>query len=178
MLIRDATTDDVAAINGLYNAFVPTTTVAWTEDLEPFEVRAAWFARQHQDANPVLVVEVDGTVVAFAAYDDFRDATKWPGYRFTVEHTVYVAPSLARQGIGRALVEALMARATAQGKHVMIGAVDAENVESICFHERLGFTEVARVPEVGFKFGRWLHLVLMHRTLLSSHRAPRPKMGR
>jgi phosphinothricin acetyltransferase len=62
-------------------------------------------------------------------------------------------------------MEALMARAVAAGKHVMVAGIDAENVGSIRFHERLGFVEAARVHEVGFKFDRWLDLVLMQRTL-------------
>jgi L-amino acid N-acyltransferase len=165
LLIRAATAADTEAINGLYNALIPTTTVAWTEELEPLSLRATWLAEQQAAGSPVLVAEVDGAVVGFASYDDFRDATKWPGYRFTVEHTVHVAQDRARQGIGRALMEALMARAVEQGKHSMIGAVDAENLDSIGFHRQLGFVEVARMPELGFKFDRWLDLVLLQRRL-------------
>ncbi|MFI5044836.1 MAG: GNAT family N-acetyltransferase, partial [Acidimicrobiales bacterium] len=58
------------------------------------------------------------------------------------------------------------ARATSAGKHVMVGGIDADNAGSIRFHRRLGFVEVARMPEVGFKFGRWLDLVLVQRTLV------------
>ena len=127
--------------------------------------RAAWFDEQRRAGNPVLVAELEGTVVGFTSYDDFRASKKWPGYRFTVEHTVHVAQRHAGVGIGRALLETLMARAVAHGKHVMIGAVDAANVGSIRFHERLGFVEVGRLPETGFKFDRWLDLVLLQRQL-------------
>ncbi len=161
--MRDATPLDVPAINGLYNALIPTTTVAWTEDLEPAQVREAWLAKQHQEDNPVLVAEVEGAVVGFASYDDFRDSTKWPGYRFTVEHTVHVATTHGGTGIGRALLEALIERAVTQGKHVMIGAIDSANTGSIRFHEHLGFAEVGRLIETGFKFGRWRDVVFMQR---------------
>ncbi len=165
MELRDATAGDVPAINELYNALIATTTVAWTEDEEALDVRTAWFEAHRAAGHPILVAEVDGAVVGFASYDDFRDSTKWPGYRFTVEHTIHVFESHARRGIGRALLEALVARAQAQGKHTMIGAIDADNVDSIRFHEQLGFSEVARMPELGFKFDRWLDLVLMQRRL-------------
>ena len=161
--VRDAIADDIPAISGLYNALIATTTVAWTEDLEPIEAREAWFAEQAAAGNPVLVAEVNGLVVGFASYDDFRDSTKWPGYRFTVEHTIHVAQTHAGSGLGRALLEALINRAVQRGKHAMVGAIDSENTGSIAFHARLGFVEVARIPQVGFKFGRWLNLVLVAR---------------
>jgi L-amino acid N-acyltransferase YncA len=163
--IRDAVADDVAAISGLYNALIASTTVAWNETMEPLEERRAWLVRQQSASNPVLVAEVGGAVVGFASYDDFRDSEKWPGYRFTVEHTIHVARDHWGAGIGRDLVEALIARAVVHGKHVMVGALDADNVDSLRFHERLGFHEVGRLPELGFKFGRWLDLVLVQRRL-------------
>jgi phosphinothricin acetyltransferase len=162
--VRDATVDDVAAINRLYNALVDTTTVAWTEAHEDVATRWEWLDHQGRDGNPVLVAEDDdAAVIGFASYDDFRDSVKWPGYRFIVEHTVHVDGRCHGQGVGRALMEELRRRAVTAGKHSMIGAVDADNDGSIRFHQRLGFTEVARVPQAGFKFGRWLDLVLLQR---------------
>ena len=67
--------------------------------------------------------------------------------------------------MGRALLEALIDRARAAGLHAMIAAVDGTNTASIRFHERLGFREVARMPQVGTKFGRWLDLVLLQKLL-------------
>jgi L-amino acid N-acyltransferase len=165
MQIRDATAADVPAISDLYNALIGTTTVAWTEEPETLNARRAWFAAQQRSGNPVLVAEADGVVIGFASYGHFRDATKWPGYRFTVEHTIHVDGTQQGAGVGRTLMETLIARATALGKHVMVGAIDAGNAGSIRFHERLGFTEVARLPQVGFKFERWLDLILVHRFL-------------
>jgi phosphinothricin acetyltransferase len=165
--IRDADGDDAAAICALYNATVSDTTVAWTEEHESVATRQAWLHNQHAADNPVLVAEaeVEGRVIGFASYGEFRNATKWPGYRFTVEHTIHIDATHQGTGVGGALLEALVERATAAGLHVMIGAIDGENDGSIRFHERHGFVEVARVHEVGFKFGRWLDLVLVQRTL-------------
>jgi L-amino acid N-acyltransferase YncA len=101
-------------------------------------------------------------VVGFAAFGGFRP---WPGYRFTVEHSVHVRADRRGQGVGAALMTPLIERAAALGMHVMIAGIDADNERSIRFHERLGFTRVAHLREVGFKFGRWLDLVLMQRVL-------------
>jgi phosphinothricin acetyltransferase len=163
--IRDADADDAAAISALYNATVSTTTVAWTEEHESVATRQKWLHTQHAAGHPVLVAEAENRVIGFASYDEFRNATKWPGYRFTVEHTIHIDATHQGAGVGGALLEALVERATAAGLHVMIGAIDGENDGSIRFHQRHGFVEVARMHEVGFKFGRWLDLVLVQRTL-------------
>ena len=165
MRIRDAEGDDAAPICALYNATVSDTTVAWTEEHESLATRQAWLHSQHAAGHPVLVAEAEGGVIGFASYGEFRNATKWPGYRFTVEHTIHIDGTHQGAGVGGALLEALVERATAAGLHVMIGAIDGENDGSIRFHERHGFVQVARVHEVGFKFGRWLDLVLVQRTL-------------
>ncbi len=151
---------------------MPTTTVAWTEHPETLADRTAWFERQTADGYPVLVAQLGGEgdddVVGFASYGSFRGAGKWPGYRLTVEHTIHVREPYWRSGIGRLLLTALVDRAVGAGLHVMIGAVDGANATSLAFHQRLGFTEVARLPEVGIKFGRWLDLVLVQRVLDSA----------
>jgi phosphinothricin acetyltransferase len=163
--VRDADDGDMPVLRELYNALIPTTTVAWTDSPQTLRGRLAWFRRQQRDGYPVLVADVDGHVVGFAAYESFRGEGKWPGYRHTVEHTIHVHEDHWSRGVGRTLLEALIERARAEGVHVMVAAVDGANTESISFHERLGFTTVARMPEVGRKFDRWLDLVLMQRIL-------------
>jgi L-amino acid N-acyltransferase YncA len=111
------------------------------------------------------VAEAGGTVVGFAAYGSFRGSGKWPGYRHTVEHTIHVHKDYWGRGIGRSLLNALIERARSNDVHVMVAAVDGANQDSISFHERLGFTTVARMPEVGRKFDQWLELVLMQRII-------------
>jgi L-amino acid N-acyltransferase len=165
MTIRTATRDDMADVCDLYNALIPTTTVAWTETVQTLDQRLEWFDRQQQRSWPVVVAEDGGAVVGFAAFGSFRGDGNWPGYRFTVEHTIHVAQSHWGTGIGRALMDELVARAGTSGMHVMVGAIDADNVPSLRFHERLGFTEVARMPQIGRKFDRWLDLVLVQRIL-------------
>jgi L-amino acid N-acyltransferase len=167
--VCQAEDSDIAAINEIYNATISTTTVAWTEEHESLSTREAWVAKQRQCGNPVLVARRDddaADVVGFAGYDDFRDSVKWPGYRFTVEHTIHIRQDQQGQGIGGALLEALVAHAAAAGKHVMIGAIDGGNAGSIRFHERHGFAVVGRLPEVGHKFDQWRDLVLVQRRLV------------
>ena len=163
--IRDARHDDVATITTIYNQLIASTTIEWTETPHTESERATWLTHNVAEGNPVLVAVLGDQVVGVASYDDFRDSAKWPGYRFTVEHSVHVRQDLWGHGVGRALMHALVQRARAAGKHVMIGAVDADNTDSIRFHERLGFVEVGRLPETGYKLGRWLGLVLMQRAL-------------
>jgi L-amino acid N-acyltransferase len=165
VLIRDAEQRDVPQILEIVNAFIGVTTTEWTETPHTLEDRRAWLAIHQQAHDPVIVAETNGEIAGFACYGDFRDSHKWPGYRFVVEHTIHVRERHWHAGIGRALIENLCQRAAASGKRVMVAAVDAENAGSIRFHERCGFVEVGRMPDIGFKLGRWLTLVLLQRAL-------------
>ena len=122
---------------------------------------AWWQARVAQD-YPVLVAVEGAEVMGFASFGDFR---AWPGYRFTVEHSVHVAEDQRGRGIGTALMRVLLERGTALGKHVMVAGIDADNAGSIRMHERLGFEATGHLKEVGWKFNRWLDLVFMQRQL-------------
>ncbi len=162
MLVRDATDDDLPAIVAIFNYAVRDTTAVFSTLETDVAARAAWVAVRRAKGFPVLVAEADGRVAGFAAYDQFRS---FPGYRHTVEHSVYVDPAVQRRGTGRALMEGLIADAKARGLHVMVGGIDADNAASIALHEALGFRETGRLPEVGAKFGRWLSLVFMQLVL-------------
>ena len=170
MIIRDATLADLGAIRQIYNATILTSTAAWTEQHQTLEQREVWFATQQSGGFPVLVAVTGQLVLGFAAYGHFRGAGQWPGYSFTGEHTIHVREEFWGTGVGRALLETLCQRATDAGLHVLVAAIDSDNKASIAFHERVGFVEVARMPEVGHKFGRWLHLILMQRILDSRDR--------
>ena len=132
----------------------------------PIRFRASGLVASTADAYyPVLVAVAAGEVVGWCSFGDFRDTTRWPGYQYTVEHTIHVREDNRGDGVGRSLMTVLLERAQSLGKHVMVGAVTAENEASIRFHERLGFVEVARMPQVGAKFGRWLDLVLLQKRM-------------
>jgi phosphinothricin acetyltransferase len=163
MIVRDATRNDLPEVTAIYNALLETTTHEWTEILHTISEREEWLAAQTASGCPALVAIENDEVVGWATYGDFRDSARWPGYRYTVEHSIHVREDCWGRGVGRALIEALMDHARRHGKHVMVAGIDGENVGSIRFHERLGFLEVARMPEIGEKFGRRLDLVLMQR---------------
>jgi L-amino acid N-acyltransferase YncA len=165
MIVRPASVPDVRAIVEIGNALIATTTNEWTETLHTVADRTAWLRAKEASGSPVLVAVDDAAVLGWASYGDFRDSTRWPGYRFTVEHSVHVAEDHRGSGVGRALMDALVDAARAAGKRVMVGAIDAGNVTSIEFHAHLGFVEVGRMPGVGEKWGRRLDLVLMQREL-------------
>lgn len=162
VVVRPATDPDLTAILAIYNDAVKHTTAIWNDTLVDLDNRRAWHEARTRLGYPVLVGEQDGTVVAYGSFGDFR---AFDGYRFTVEHSVYVAEGSRRRGIASALLMALIERAAALGKHVIVAGIAADNEASIALHRRLGFDETGRMPEVGFKFGRWLDLVLMQRKL-------------
>jgi phosphinothricin acetyltransferase len=162
MPIRLATEQDVPFILAIYNDVIATTTAVYAEQPVTLADRLAWFqSRQAQD-YPVLIAEDDFGIVGFASFGDFRAA---PCYRYTVEHTVHVRADRRRQGVGRGLLEALIPRAAAMGKHVLIAGVDASNLASLALHRRLGFEQVAHFRQVGRKFDRWLDLIFLQRLL-------------
>ena len=160
--IRDGRVDDVPGILAIYNDVIATSTAVYREDPATLDDRRQWFDARQAQGSPILVAADDSGIVGFASYGDFR---AWPGYRFSVEHTVHIRADQRGRGVGTLLMRALIERAAAQGKHVMIGGVDADNEDSLRFHERLGFVRAARLQQVGFKFGRWLDLVFVQRIL-------------
>ena len=163
MTIRAATADDLPGILTIYNDVIATSTAVYALDPVSLDDRRAWFGERQACGYPVLVSADETGVTGFASFGDWRG--RWPGYRFTVEHSVHVRADRRGRGLGRQLVEVLLPAAQRLGKHVMLGGIDAENAASLRFHERLGFEPVAHFREVGRKFGRWLDLVFVQRTL-------------
>lgn len=163
MVIRDAVDGDVEAITAILNALLDTTTIEYRTEPHAVGERRVWLAERQASGDPVLVADDGGAVVGFASYAPFRDNRKWPGYRFTVEHSVHVAEAAWGTGVGRRLMDELIARAASAGLHAMVGAVDSANDGSVRFHERLGFVEEGRLREVGWKLDQWLDVVFMVR---------------
>src|SRR5258708_14852941 len=163
MLIRDAQTGDLPQILAIYNEVIATSTAVYATEPASLAERADWWEQRRQRGFPVLVAAEGDNVLGFSSFGEFRGA--WSGYRYSVEHSVHVHAQARGKNVGRLLVEALFPLAAAQGKHLMLGAVDAANDGSIRFHERLGFERVGHFKEVGHKFGRWLDLVFVQRFL-------------
>jgi len=161
-VLRPATADDLDAILDIYNDAVLHTTASYDYLPRSREKQQAWFTAKQAASHPVIVAQQDGQVAGYASYGPFR---AWDGYRFTVEHSVYVAEHARRQGIASALVAALIERASGQGLHLMVAAIDAANQGSIELHRRLGFEEAGVLKEAGHKFERWLDLLFMTKRL-------------
>ena len=155
--IRLATHEDLPALNDIYNHYVLTSTCTYQEEPETLHDRRAWFAA-HGPAHPVTVAVEAGEVVGWGSLSPFH---KRAAYRFSVEDSVYVAPTHHRRGIGTLLLQDLIDRAAVIGHHSIIALIDAEQRASLELHAKLGFVEVGALREVGFKFGRWLHVHYM-----------------
>jgi len=162
MELRDAQGDDLPAILAIYNEVILNSTAVYAEDPVDLADRRAWFDARDRAGHPVLVAVEDGVAVGFGSFGAWRP---WPCYAATVEHSVHIRADRRGRGIGRAVVAALIERAAAAGKHVILGGIDADNAASIGLHRSLGFEEAALHREVGRKFGRWLDLVIMQRRL-------------
>jgi phosphinothricin acetyltransferase len=160
--ISAASSSDIAEITEIYNQVILSSTAVFSDLPVTVEDRLEWLESRRARGFPILVARDAGRTVAFASYGDFR---AWPGYRTTVEHTVHVAESHRRRGIGKRLVEALIEHAGNAGLHVMVAGVDADNRASLELHEGLGFERVAQLHQVARKFDRWIDLVLLQLTL-------------
>ena len=109
------------------------------------------------------MAELDGAVAGYAYAGLYHGR---PGYRFTLEDSIYIAPGRQGRGIGRVLLTALIEVAKAQGFRQMIAVIgDSDNAASIALHASLGFQYVGTLKNTGFKFGHWLDSVLMQRPL-------------
>ncbi|GGO67369.1 N-acetyltransferase [Microbacterium nanhaiense] len=162
MQVRDARAADAEAIAEIYNDAVLNTTAIWNDVTVDAADRAVWITQRQESGFPVLVSTDDDDVVGYATYGSFRPHD---GFRHTVEHSVYVRGDQRGSGIGGTLMTQLIARARENGVHVMVAAIESGNTGSLRLHEKFGFVETGRMPEVGTKFGRWLDLVLLQLAL-------------
>ncbi len=156
--IREASDNDISGIREIANFAIAHTTANYNYDPQTIEEQLLWFEEKKAKNYPVFVADLDGKVIGFSTYGRFREKT---GYDFTIEHSVYVADGLSGKGIGRKLLEALIAKAKEQGYHNMIGGIDATNADSIAFHKKFGFEECGVIKQAAFKFDRWLDLLFM-----------------
>ncbi len=160
--IRDAVPNDLDAIRAIYNDVLARSTAIFSDIPRTEDEQARWFAERRAQGWPVLVACNADAVVGYATYGPFRS---WPGYRHTVENTIHLAASARGRGLGAVLLNALVERAQAQGLHAIIAGIDGDNAASMRLHERLGFTKVGHLRQVGRKYDRWLDLVFYERIL-------------
>jgi phosphinothricin acetyltransferase len=159
--IRPAIPSDAPAINEIYNYYVAHSTCTYQEEAETLDGRIAWINR-HGPMHPVLVAETNGNVVGWVSISPFHARS---AFRFTVENAVYVHPDHLHKGIGRQLMNELLAASKLAGHHCMIAVIDSSQHASIALHRSLGFVESGKLREVGLKFGRRLDLVYLQKML-------------
>jgi L-amino acid N-acyltransferase YncA len=156
--IRPYQTEDTQAILEIINHNILHSTALYDYKVRSYEQQLSILADKTNKNFPVIVAEFDGQLVGFGMYSEFRFRE---AYKYTVEHSVYVNEKFHGKGIGKLVLQELIALARKQKLHTMIAVIDAENQDSIEFHEKFGFKTVGIIKESGFKFDRWLDSVFM-----------------
>lgn len=160
-LIRSASLQDLQAITDIYNHAIRSTTSTFDVEEKSIEDRRLWL-ESHSEQYPIIVATVGGEVVGWGSLSPYADRK---AYEHTVENAVYVRDDIQARGIGRAILKELIALASRLGYHCIIAQVVGGNKKSLRLHERQGFQRVGLLKEVGWKFGKWLDLVVMQKML-------------
>lgn len=158
MIVRPARFEDAAAIADIQNPVIRDTSITFNSvEKTPEMVREAI-----AELPCFLVAERDGHCLGFVSYMQFRRGI---GYARAMEHTIVLSPEARGQGAGRVLMNAVEDHARDAGIGSLWAGISGENPAGVQFHTRLGYEHVAQLPKVGFKFGRWMDLVLMRKWL-------------
>jgi len=173
IIIRDSQADDIPSLTAIYGHAVRSGLASFEYDPPD----AAEMARRREGVlgggYPYIVAtDAEGRVQGYAYVSAYRPRQ---AYRFTVENSIYVAPETKGRGVGRALLEALIARCTAQGFRLIVAVIgDSANAASIGLHAACGFEPAGKLPNVGWKHERWVDSVLMTRPLGEGATTPPP----
>jgi L-amino acid N-acyltransferase YncA len=161
--IRPAAPGDLPAITDIYGQAVREGTATFELSAPDLAEMTRRFEALTHGGFPYLVAVQEGHVIGYAYAGAYRPR---PAYRFTVENSVYLRPSIHRRGIGLQLLRRLISESQARGYRQMVAVIgDSANAGSIGVHTKCGFTMIGTNPDVGFKFGRWLDTVIMQLAL-------------
>lgn len=164
LFIRSYQIEDTQAILDIINHNILHSTALYDYSIRTYEQQQIILQEKINKNFPVIVAIYNAEVVGFGMYSEFRFRE---AYKFTVEHSLYVHENFHGKGIGKLLLQELIVLAQKQKIHTMIGVIDAENQNSITFHEKFGFKTAGIIKESGFKFDRWLDSVFMQLILES-----------
>lgn len=176
LTLRPSQDGDIPAITAIYGHHVLHATGTFETEPPSAADMAARRADVLAKGLPYLVAEREGEVLGFAYCQWFKPR---PAYRFSAEDSIYLHPDAAGQGLGKQLLATLVERAEAVGVRKLIAVIgDSGNAGSIGVHRSLGFQKVGVIQSCGWKFGRWLDIVLMERALGDGDRTPPPEAAR
>ena len=155
-MIRPMEERDLPEVLAIYNDIILTSTAVYINEPQTLKEKKQWYIERNRAGYPLLVYEEEGEVAGFATYSQFRP---YPGYQYTMEHSVYVHKAHYQKGIATKLMRELIQLAEAQGVKTLVAGIDALNMGSIKAHEKLGFENAGTIKNAGSKFGQWLDLV-------------------
>ena len=156
MKISACTFAHAPEILAIFNDAIANSTALYDYKPRTMAFMETWFEMRKTGNLPILgAFDDDGSLAGFGTYGPFRG---FAGYKYTVEHSVYVHPAKRGRGLGKRLLLEVIAAAEKQDYHVLVGGIDSENATSIRLHLNLGFTHCASIKQAGYKFGRWRDL--------------------
>jgi L-amino acid N-acyltransferase YncA len=161
-MIRPAAAADAPALAALLNHWIVNTAVTFNPVPKTEAEIVDMIAAKATAGHAFLVAEEAGQIIGQASYGQFRGGQ---GYATCMEHSISLLPGAPHKGLGRALLTAIEDHARTAKAHQMIAGVSGENPDGQAFHARMGYTHIATVPQAGFKFGRFIDLVLMQKFL-------------
>ncbi len=162
MIIRGATAQDVPAIVDIWNHYILKTAVTFTTRAKTCEALTADIEGRSKQGLPFLVAVQQDKVVGFTSYAPFRGG---PGYRYTMEHSVMLTPDECGAGLGGTLLDAIEGFARDHKVHCLIAGVSGENQAAVLFHQKRGYLKVGCLRDAGYKFDRWMDLILLQKVL-------------
>jgi phosphinothricin acetyltransferase len=156
LAIREARESDLGEILAIYNHAVVNTTATFDVVPRSAEAQEAWFG-EHVPPHPAIVWDEKGRVLGWASLSPYASRC---AYRFAGEASVYVSPDARRMGVGEALLREVVRLGAENGLHTVVGLVTEENVASCTLAEKVGFRRMGMLEEIGYKFDRWLNVVI------------------
>lgn len=162
MKVRPAKFSDSKEIVEIWNPYIKNTFVTFNASEKTQEDVCALIKDRRSNGREFWVACKDDEIIGFVSYDQLRAGV---GYRYSMEHTIIVSEKYKSLGVGKKLMGVLCAHAKNKDIISMWAGVSALNIPAIKFHEGLDFKIVARLPEVGYKLGTLVDLVLMRKLL-------------
>jgi L-amino acid N-acyltransferase YncA len=156
--VRLATEADLPQILDIYNEIILNTTAVYQYQVQTLENRLEWFRLKQEQGFPVFVAEEAGDIKGFSSVGPYRP---WAAYKYTVENMIHIKAGERGRGLGKMLLQPLIAACEKMDIHTIIAGIDADNEASIRLHEQFGFRTVAIMKQVGYKFGKWLDLAFL-----------------